>query len=218
VHISVSVPECGNGRIESRPEPEFLYVVVVIVAYNAIILHSRNPPSVLASRSSLSGIAKRFSFCQKLSGPTIASSNGTNGRSGGVLFQEVKWSGCVITQLHLVQKLVPKDLVALPSMSLQQVHGKCMVPPAVSVPSESDRCSTTIHFFPFLLQIRQNCRTNIRDAKSIGKSQAFWLLFKYRCGMASVEDAERSGRPSTIKAYRSVTHPVSWTQDVVSTT
>jgi len=73
-------------------------------------------------------------------------------------------------------------------------------------------------FFPFLFRIRQNCCTNIRDAKSTSKSQAFWLLFKYRCGMASLEDAERSGRPSTIKAYRSVTHPVSWTQDVVSIT
>jgi tricorn protease-like protein len=55
----------------------------------------------------------------------------------------------MITQLHLVQKLVPKDSVALPSMSSQQVHGKCTVPTAVSVPSESDRSSSTIRFSRF---------------------------------------------------------------------
>ena len=143
--ISVSVPECGNGRIETRPQPEFLYVVV-LVACNTIILHSRYPPSVLTSRISLSGIAMRFSFCQKLPGPTITSSNGSKDRSGGALFQDVKWPGRVIIQLHLVQKLVCKDLLALPRMSSEQVHRKCIVPFAASVPSESDRSSSTVRF------------------------------------------------------------------------
>jgi hypothetical protein len=91
------------------------------------------------------------------------------------------------------------------------------MPTAVSVPSESDRSSSTIRFSVSasnqakLPHKHSWCQIN-RQKSSV------WLLFKYRCGMASVEDAERSGRPSTIKAYRSVTHPVSWTQDVVSTT
>ena len=89
------------------------------------------------------------------------------------LFQEVKWPERVFTQLHLVQKLVRKDLFALPRMSPQQVHRKCIVPFAVSAPSESDRSSSTVRFLLFLLQIRQNCCTNICEAKSTGKSQAF---------------------------------------------
>lgn len=102
-------------------------------------------------------------------------------------------------------------------MSSRQVHRKCIVPTAVSAPSESDRSSSTVHFYVSasnqakLLHKHSWCQIN-RQKSSI------WLLIKYRCGMASVEDAEGSGRPSIIKGYWSVTHPVSWTQGVVSTT